>query len=365
MSNYKLYEVSRGLGNRRGLKIGHINAQSLRADGDKRDSYKSMFQSRLEHRFIKAQNNFDIFGITETWFIDNDTTHSDTTDNDTTDNDTWIIDGYHEPEVECRTVSVGRGGVAVYVRENIKYKPINKGSYSYDEEFVDCMGDEDEHPIQDIHIKVTSKDDTPITHIHVVVIYIPPNATKKQHALIGSLRNKMHDYNNVVVLGDVNVDAYTSSSKHNEKIEKSKFGQIINFVTRPASGTLIDHIYVKAFPLPNQATIADRVATIVKPYIAESGVMLTNNHVGDHDLIFCVIDSDYYGENLSDPRQAYSTFLKSMGVHEDVGISDIYNLAQRLARYFIQKESSEGIDVTETLCEGLSISARIVHGVLQ
>ena len=292
MSIYKRYDVIRGLGNRRGLKIGHINARSLRADKDKRD--------RLERRFIKAQNNFDIFGITETWFIDDSTT-----DNDTTDNDRWIIDGYHEPEVECRTVSVGHGGVAVYVRENIKYKPINKGSYSYDEEFVDCMGDEDEHPIQYIHIKVTEKDDTPITHIHVVVIYIPPNATQQQHALIGFLRNKMHDYNNVVVLGDVNVDAYTSSSKHNETIEKSKFEQIIDSVTRPSSGTLIDHIYVKAFPLSNESiTLEDRVATMVKPYIAESGVMLTNNHVGDHDLIFFVIDPDYYRENLCDPRQA-------------------------------------------------------------
>mgnify|MGYP001796768571 CR=1 FL=1 len=107
MSIYKRYDVIRGLGNRRGLKIGHINARSLRADKDKRD--------RLERRFIKAQNNFDIFGITETWFIDNDTTDNDTTDNDTTDSDTtdkdtWIIDGYHEPEVECRRVSVGHGG---------------------------------------------------------------------------------------------------------------------------------------------------------------------------------------------------------------------------------------------------------------
>ena len=198
MSNYKLHEVSRGLGNRKGLKIGHINAQSLRADGEKRD--------RLERRYIKAQNNFDIFGITETWF---------------TDNDTWIIDGYHEPEVECRRVSVGRGGVAVYVRENIKYELIQRRTYNYNDKSKDCMGPEDEH-IQYIHIKVTSKDDTPITHIHVVVIYIPPNATKKQQALVHFLQNIMHNYNNVVVLGDVNVNAFEfdSTSTHYEKIEE-------------------------------------------------------------------------------------------------------------------------------------------------
>ena len=117
------------------------------------------------------------------------------------------------------------------------------------------------------------------------------------------------------------------------------FGQIIDVVTRPASGTLIDHIYVKAFPLPNQATLADRVETMVKPYIADSGVMLTSKHVGDHDLIFCVIDPDYYRENLCDPRQAYFTLLKSMGVYEDVAISDIYYLAQSLAQYFIGKNN--------------------------
>ena len=104
MSIYSLFPRKRGsspaLDNRRGLRIGHINAQSLRAAGGKRDT--------LEANYIKAQNNFDIFGITETWFIDDNTT-----DNDTTDNDRWIIDGYHEPEVECRTVSVGSGGVAM------------------------------------------------------------------------------------------------------------------------------------------------------------------------------------------------------------------------------------------------------------
>ena len=117
----------------------------------------------------------------------------------------------------------------------------------------------------------------------------------------------MHDYNSVVVSGDVNVDAYTSKPEHNEKIVKSKFGQIIDSVTRPSSGTLIDHNYVKAFPLPNQATLADRVETMVKPSLEDSGVMLTNNH-----LIFCVIDPDYYRENLCDPRQAYFTILNSM-----------------------------------------------------
>ena len=98
MSIYSLFPRTRGsspaLGNRRGLTIGHINAQSLRAAGGKRD--------RLERRYIKANNNFHIFGITETWFKGNDTTDNDTTDNVTTDNvttdnNTWIIDGYHEP----------------------------------------------------------------------------------------------------------------------------------------------------------------------------------------------------------------------------------------------------------------------------
>ena len=232
------------------------------------------------------------------------------------------------------------------------------------------MGPEDEHPVQYIHIKVTSKDGTPITHIHVVVIYIPPRKTKQQ-ALVDFLQNQMHNYNNVVVLGDVNVDSYTSSSRHDEKIEKSKFGQIIDVITRPASGTLLDHIYVKAFPLPNQSKrLADRVETMVKPSLEHSGVMLTNNHVGDHDLIFCVLHPDYYREDLSDPTQAYFTLLKSMGVNEFVAISDIYHLAQRLAQYFIRKVNrvKQGNDIAElstkraeTPRKGLSISAHIVQ----
>lgn len=66
----------------------------------------------------------------------------------------------------------------------------------------------------------------------MVIIYVPPNAAHKLTALVHFLQVKMCGYSSVVVLGDVNENAFLSTFEHTEKAKESDFGQIITEVVQ-------------------------------------------------------------------------------------------------------------------------------------
>ena len=328
--------TSNGQGDAKRLIIGHINARGLKSD-------KKI--ERLENMMI--QYKFDVFGITETHYSDHTRAPNMT--------------GYQRAVLECRQKCGKKpvwGGVAVYVKKGVNYILMDSRTYSYDNAFADCMGPENEHPIQYIHIKVTKIYERTIPHMHVVIIYVPPKAVDKLTALVHFLQHKMRGHSSVVVLGDVNENAFQSSPIHIKKVKESGFGQIIREVTRPASGTLLDHIYVKAFPFTKSLKMN------VENMVQQSGVVQTRQTIGDHDLIFCVVTESYLNRNYENPRAAFDTLLKCMGVAEQQARDDLQIFAIRLIQHLIEeakiktKKFRKILERTAvSLCRGLSIDA--------
>ena len=349
MSIYKLKHdqtgTSYGPGNANGLRIGHINAQGLKS------TTKSAREKIPRLANMMRSHDFDVFGITETHYSDQSQAPP--------------IKGYERAVLECRKKH-GGGGVAVYVKERVSYILMDSQTYSYDTAFTDRMGDEDAHPVQFIHIKVTEMNKRTIPHIHVVIIYVPPNAVKRLKALRHFLTHKMRGHSSVVVLGDVNEDAFVSSNIYEAKVMTSGFGQIITEVTRPASKKLLDHIYVKAFPFHKS------LGPNVEDMVEHSGVvqthetigMQTYKTIGDHDLIFCVVTESYLYRNYENPRAAFDTLLKCMGVAEQQARDDLQIFAIRLIQHTVEEAKTDtkkfqklSRGTAVLLCRGLFISA--------
>ena len=180
MSIYKLEPgqrgTSKGPGNARGLRIGHINAQGLKSDkkAKKIEQLKNMMW----------WHSFDVFGITETHYSDK--------------TQALPIGGYQRAVLECRKERKG-GGVAVYVKKGVNYILMDRQTYTYNGASTHRMGPEDEHTILNIPIKVTKIYERTIPHIHVVIINVTPNAVKHLTALVDFLHYKMRGYISGVV----------------------------------------------------------------------------------------------------------------------------------------------------------------------
>ena len=340
MSIYKLEPGQRGTsngpGDAKGLRIGHINARGLKND-EKIERLANMMR----------QHNFDVFGITETHYSDKD--------------EPTTIRGYQRAGVECRNEREKKpvwGGVAVYVKEGVGIIPMGSQTYSYDKESENCIGPEDDQPVQYIHIKVTKIYEKIIPHIHVVIMYVPPKAAHKLTALVHFLQHNMGGYSSAVVLGDMNVNVFKSTGN----VNKSGFGQIITEVTRSTdrSNTLLDHIYVKAFQF------SESLSLNVRQMVKHSGVVQTHN-IGDHDLIFCVVKESYLKRNYENTRSAYNTLLKSIGVEKQQARDVLREFSIRLLKHLVKAKtdtsqqtkifSELSKETAESLCHDLSIDA--------
>ena len=212
------------------ILLGHVNARSLPNSID-------------EIRFILSRTSFDIFGVSETWLSPG------------TPKDRVNIDGYKifrndRTHKRC-------GGVALYVKNNYKTRVIRTPT--------DILVPENIW----VEIEVGKR------KIVVGVLYKAPNIPYSIFSQCVEAFIKIYsDYDNVVLLGDINVDMLdmdcASTKFFTENfIEPLSLSQVITKPTRitKTSKTLIDHAIVTN---PKNVLIADCVDT----------------GISDHHLIF-------------------------------------------------------------------------------
>nr|CAH7739063.1 unnamed protein product [Callosobruchus chinensis] len=194
---------------------------------------------------LKTRNNFDIAAITETWLNDN-----------ITDNAVHV-DGYQF----FRNDRTWRGGgVGLYVGTSFTCSLIDVNfSFQNSLELLCCR------------LKVCSNS------CLVIVVYRPPHCPLND--CIQNLDNILSfftpQYDNIILLGDLNVDLLNINNILNTCFDSYGFIQIIDEPTRVTrhSSTLIDVIYVS------------------KPDLVMNKGTMNVAHISDHKLVFCELST--------------------------------------------------------------------------
>ena len=215
----------------RGLKIAHINIQSLR------------FKTDYLHIFIHS-NNTDVLCITESWL-----TH------DIDDNEIKI-EGYNLYRKD-RDNGMEHGGIVIYIKEGIDYN-------------VDVNIDID-NDIEAIFTEINLPCTKPII---LGTVYRQPDSNAEHLSKLDQLLQSVTaNYNEIIVVGDFNLDLYKPnySKKVNNLAKNSHFTQLINEPTRITQET---------------STILDLAFVSHPEMITTHGV----HHLGlsDHSLIYVV-----------------------------------------------------------------------------
>lgn len=185
-SNDKTFTMIRVLANiTKGLKVTHINAQSLHCKID-------------EFRYVFENSNIDVICVSETWFRYN-----------TTDN-VYELQGYRLFRADRIKHA---GGVAIYVKNGIKCKVIKKS---------EC-GDETEH----IFLEISNG----LEKILLGNIY-RPNRYINIAPLISSLSTLTLNYSNILISGDFN---------SNILVEKSLTDEMLAIGLKPVNSSIPTH----------------------------------------------------------------------------------------------------------------------------
>ena len=186
----------------RGLKIVHINIQSLK--------------NKIDHLHIFMHfNDIDILCVTETWL------KSDIDDNE------LIINGYNMCRKDRRSVDGEHGGIVVYLKEGI----------DFDDAQIDVENDI-EALFLDINLPCTKS-------ILLGTVYRKPSANAEYLSKLDLVLQKATaNYNESIIVGDFNLDMFKPNlaKKVNNLAKNSNLTQLITEATRitPDSETLLD-----------------------------------------------------------------------------------------------------------------------------
>lgn len=209
------------------LNIMHLNVKSLCANFD---HFKNFVFS----------DSWSVVAVGETWLKPN------------IDSALVNLDGYRF----IRRDRVKRGGgVGLYLSEKLKYKVIK-------------LSDK----IEQLWVSVS----LPKTKIIIGVVYRPPDfsSTEFLDELDGSISYVSSLCDNIICLGDVNIDLLKSNLMFENFLNDLQLNQLIDEPTRITSST---------------ATLIDILLTNNKSIIKSSGVL--DYHYSDHDAIFCRLGS--------------------------------------------------------------------------
>ncbi len=214
----------------KGLKFAHLNIQSL---GSKVDHVKLLLHC----------NNIDLFCVTETWLNDN-----------YSDSDVHV-NGYNLCRVDRKGMT-SHGGIVCYVKDGISHKIVSK----YDDDLVEALW-----------VEINLPQTKPIL---LGTIYRTPSSRVDYESKLDLIFQEVTtDYDDVVILGDFNLDiAKACNSKKVSILAKhSNLHQLITDYTRITENTKskIDLAFVSN---PNN--------------IASSGVHSLG--LSDHSLIYLV-----------------------------------------------------------------------------
>ena len=188
----------------KGLVFAHLNIRSLR--------------NKLDHvKMFVNHNDIDIFCITETWL------------NDDFDDDYIYIDGYNVFRLDRKHQD--HGGIVCYVKNSISCKSTNR----FDDELVEAMW-----------IEINLPQTKPIL---LGTVYRAPDSKADYLSRLDNVFQECsNQYDDVVILGDFNVDINKSSNskKINTIARHSNLSQLIKDFTRitETTKTIIDLAFV-------------------------------------------------------------------------------------------------------------------------
>lgn len=195
---------------KKGLTVMHLNIQAIT---NKLDQIKIMITDINETRH---KNNI-IFGITETHL-----------------NNTWSDDEIKLDNFTCvrkdRSYS-GGGGILAFVPNSINF-----------DRRAD-LENFDNNLIETICIEISFHISSPIL---ICFLYRPPsNSVRWRDELKNMIINLENEVKEVIILGDFNVNVLNRSQYRPLKLITTsyQYEQLIDKVTRPATNTIIDHIY--------------------------------------------------------------------------------------------------------------------------
>ncbi len=228
------------------LSMFCLNTQGLRAHWD---SFTNLIDSMNSDT---STNSFDIIGITELYSMSQNE---------------CSLNGYHPIEFRTRNdTTQSRGGVAIYIRENLQY--------SFREDLSIFIP----HIFESIFIEVHKNNKT----IIIGTMYRPNTPPKADldifmHTMSDLVNILKQQEKDIYISGDVNIDLlrFPDNVKTNDYLEDILSHGFIPLITKPTrvtpySATLIDHIYV------NKQEID-----------ATSGIVISD--VADHFGIFSIL----------------------------------------------------------------------------
>ncbi|CAH2083340.1 unnamed protein product [Euphydryas editha] len=158
----------------------------------------------------------------------------------------------------------------------------------------------------------------------IIAIYRPPSY-KNIDKFLSSLNlvlNNVTNYNNIVVIGDMNIDIGTDKTNINSDkyMNLTAFHGLLpahNFVTRDASGTCIDHVFIKtrypSMTIVPQTQITDHKPVLVNFYLEQPKSQYTTTMIKkiDTEKLYSDIFGCDFGPVLSNsnPNKSLDYFL--------------------------------------------------------
>ena len=185
-----------------GLRIGHLNVCHII---NKVDDILSILNNN--------GHPFHVFGITESHL------------NDLISDNELNIPGYNFVRKDGKTKL--KNGIIVYISNSLQFSR---------------KQDLEDHGVESIWIEIKLKNISPIP---IGFVYKNPKELVNWNLNLNSMLEQATIlYNEIIILGDFNIDLLKNQQKWMNNIQHFNLNQVIKSVTRPAAKTLIDHIYV-------------------------------------------------------------------------------------------------------------------------
>lgn len=208
-----------------GIRVGHINVQSL--------LHIDKFQNL---QIILNALGFHVFVVSETWVkgVDDQFLEIEGYSMQRLDRD------YVHNDDEVSKIQFNCGGLLVYVRNDMQFEVLEKTNSVVRNEAQSCVS-----LLQYIHLRVWVQGNQN-SAANIFAVYNPPWGGHI-HAMDNILYHiSTANLQNVIILGDINIDILGGNNQeYRIRFVQMGFQQHIEKVTRPASNTLIDHIYTR------------------------------------------------------------------------------------------------------------------------
>lgn len=261
------------------LRLLHVNARDIRA----RDKI-----SIIQRLALKKELQANIICVSETWLKDYES-------------NSYNISGYSHFSI-CRSL-MNAGGVSIYVHAKLSVLDVKTFA-------------SDDQEVQAVRVCLS------LNHKKVFILSVYSNSVDKVNDLVAVLDRALvdTDKNTVILAGDLNVNILTDSNALNilsSFLCPSGFIPCITAVTRPSSGTCLDHYWISNHDLSSKV---------------ECGIIETSE-ISDHFPIYMNI-----GPNST--SESYNTYRRRIFSSRNYNIFET-KLREQMWQLVFQEESPD------------------------